>query len=144
MRIALVLILLISINSYARKPAQYEQQLVIVTKALKNKPKKEKLKIMKEFLGWMEVNNAEQMQLYIESDVSDALKEKIYENRIIYFNLKPLNDIFLTQNKIPNSKECKKIISDVKYSDRIRNTKEVSNLSPRAKQIISLLSNFCG
>lgn len=139
-----IMILLLNFNTFSkdREPAQYSDQLQIVTKSLLKKENSKKLQIMNEFLSWMEDNNSEQIKLLISSDISDDLKKQINENRITYFYLKPLKDVFLDKNQIPTKPQCSKLIDDVKYNDQMGKPEQAS-LSDRGKSLIRLLTNFC-
>lgn len=141
----ILFILLLSLNSLAaekRTPAQFVNQIDIVIEKLKNQDKKQKIQYLQEFFEWMKTKNAEEIKFLISDTTSIEDKDKIKKNRLLYYGLEPLKEIYIDKNKLPNKDECQKLIDSVKYDNLLTQT-DPQKLEEHAVKVIKLLNVTC-
>lgn len=142
----IILIVIFSLNGFTkevREPAQYIEQIDIVTEKIKNKNKRQKVQHLKEFFDWMQTKNSEEIPLLLSDNVSEDIKSKIKQNRIIYYGLEPLKEVYIDKGLLPTQSQCKNLIKNVKYDDLIGRDEASPQLNQSALKIIKLLTNTC-
>ena len=142
----IILIVIFSLNGFTkevREPAQYIEQIDIVTEKIKSKNKRQKVQHLKEFFDWMQTKNSEEIPLLLSDNVSEDIKSKIKQNRIIYYGLEPLKEAYIDKGTLPNQSQCKDLIKNVKYDDLIGRDEASPQLNQSALKIIKLLTNTC-